>query len=188
MRGRPTHQHPGRVGVGAAPISSSRWMASGRSSNVSWVESAQLIPLHRHGEVVAHAKVSTEDFDRLNKHRWSLTRDGYACRWVREDGRTRAISIHREVLGLSPDDPRWGDHKEGDKLDNRRSELRAVTPRQNRRNSRSTSKTGVKGVSLHSCGQYEARINIGLFDTIEEATTAVIAATEWREQESWRGK
>lgn len=87
--------------------------------------------------------------------------------------------MHRQVLGIIDRPDLWGDHKHGDKLDNRRSELSAVTPRQNRHNSKSASATGVKGVSLHPSGKYEARVNLGLFDAIEDAEEMVKRCHDW---------
>ena len=43
-------------------------------------------------------------------------------------------SLHRMILGLPRGDKRQGDHKNGNKLDNRRTNLRIVTYAQNRQN------------------------------------------------------
>lgn len=59
--------------------------------------------------------------------------------------------------------PQWIDHINGDKSDNRFSNLRCVTTAQNRLNLRhadSDNKTGLLGVSYHK-GKYRATIKIG---------------------------
>lgn len=144
------------------------------------------IPLWKNGEIVASALVDPDIYDSLGDHVWSLSSGGYAVRWekIRCDNaksgwRTVVILMHRQVLGIIDRPDLWGDHKHGDKLDNRRSELSAVTPRQNRHNSKSASATGVKGVSLHPSGKYEARVNLGLFDAIEDAEEMVKRCHDW---------
>lgn len=85
--------------------------------------------------------VSEEDFEELNKHRWSLTRnpDGrpgkdsvvklYACRFVRRKGRTRKVYMHRVIMGNPR--KRVVDHINGNGLDNRRENLRICAQAEN---------------------------------------------------------
>lgn len=49
-------------------------------------------------------------------------------------GVMRPITLARQVLGLAYGDPGWADHKNHDTLDDRRANLRVVTPKQNREN------------------------------------------------------
>lgn len=79
------------------------------------------------------------------------------------------------------------DHINGNKLDNRRANLRIVTKQgnmQNRRGANKNSKSGVLGVSPES-GKYRARLNVGndhfnlgLYKNIEEAAQAVKIAKD----------
>jgi hypothetical protein len=82
------------------------------------------------------------------------------------------------VYGHMPD--LWIDHINGDKSDNRISNLRHATPatnNQNRKTCQRNSKTGVLGVDIHKAtGKYRAQItiggkkrNLGNFDSIAEA-------------------
>jgi hypothetical protein len=88
----------------------------------------------------------------LARFRWRASQDGttaYAYRSTRRpDGRKTWIAMHREVMGVS--DPRIQvDHRNGNGLDNRRSNLRIATASQNSANARikSTNKSGFRGVS-----------------------------------------
>jgi hypothetical protein len=63
--------------------------------------------------------------------RWHLTSGGYASNGSRGRG-----YMHRFLLGLELGDQRQGDHINGDRLDNRRSNLRILTGDQNMQNLR----------------------------------------------------
>jgi predicted DNA-binding WGR domain protein len=72
------------------------------------------------------------------------------------------------------------DHINGDKLDNRRANLRAVTASENARNRRSANATGFKNVTRRWDGQgYEGKLSLGTFTTPEEAAEAVARAEAW---------
>jgi hypothetical protein len=146
------------------------------------------IPLHdRNGDVIAHAIVDDGDYERVAKHRWGLgSVHGYVVRQRRE-GRSGTVRLHREVLGLKPGDPEV-DHENGDKLDNRRENLRLVTKSanmQNRHGLDGKNTSGYRGVSWDRrlCkwraqtmlrGRYH---HLGYFDTPEQANDVVVA---WR--------
>lgn len=93
-----------------------------------------LIPLRdRFGNVAGHTVVDAADKN-LAKHRWYLLGGGYAVRVTRIDGRRRMTYLHRTLLGLQHGDLRVGDHRDGDRLNNRRSNLRTTTPSGNAQN------------------------------------------------------
>lgn len=85
------------------------------------------------------AKVDDEDFERLNKHKWSASKPHnvtYAIRIVRRpDGRKTTARMHIEVLGKGS---LQIDHADGDGLNNQRSNLRPCSPAQNQQNRRKT--------------------------------------------------
>jgi len=96
------------------------------------------------------------------------------------------ISIHRLAFlletGVMP--PAMVDHENGNTMDNKRSNLRLATPQMNQRNKKfhKNNTSGAMGVSLEH-GRYRARIrddagilNVGSFDTLEEAAIARKAA------------
>jgi hypothetical protein len=126
------------------------------------------------------ALVSLDDLEEINQHKWSFLDGGYAVRNQREDGKSKMIYMHRQLLD-APDD--WDvDHKNGDKLDNRRSNLRLCSPSQNAGNQkkRASNTSGFKGVYYFKRdGTWQAqitvggeKIHIGYFSTPEEAAAA----------------
>lgn len=126
------------------------------------------------------AVVDDEDFERLAQWRWSVNADGYAIRQKYDSYtvRNKAIFMHHEVIGRK--EGMQVDHKNGNRTDNRRQNLRHCTHSENCRNSfvRSDNKLGIKGVSFHQ-GKYRARIfdngkriTLGRFKTPEEAKLA----------------
>jgi hypothetical protein len=98
--------------------------------------------------------------------------------------------LHRmvleRVLGRPLEKGEVVDHLDGDGLNNRRSNLRAVTPQQNTRNKRvnRSSKSGLKGAAWNSyTGKWVAtiraenrRIFLGYYDTPEQAHQAYVDA------------
>ncbi len=80
------------------------------------------------------ALVDVADADALAAYRWSMHGKGYAVRKARVGGKTRPVLMHRELLGLTPGDGVQVDHVNGDKLDNRRANLRVCTQAQNQQN------------------------------------------------------
>lgn len=91
-------------------------------------------------------KVDEDDFDRLNKHSWTVHADNsrpftvfYVVRgsWITDPEnplrqKRAQIYMHREVMNC-PDDKEV-DHVLGDTLDNRKSKLKVVTHEENMNN------------------------------------------------------
>jgi hypothetical protein len=87
------------------------------------------------------AIVDPEDYDRLAKYKWHLSRSptgSYAARWqrCRPGGPRKKIWMHREVIDVPKH--MLCDHKNGNGLDNRRANLRPATVSQNLCNRRKT--------------------------------------------------
>jgi len=133
------------------------------------------------------AIVDDEDFDNLNKFKWSCGCRGYAVRGINggyKNGKRvkKMIWMHREIM-RTPDNMQT-DLKNGDKLDNRKENLRVVTASQNTRNSTipSHNTSGFKGVSedkrslKNKWQSYitvdNKKVHIGYFGTKEEAAKA----------------
>lgn len=101
------------------------------------------IPLRNHsGEIIAWAVISEFDLEMVSRHRWCLHGRGYAITQI--DG--RKVLLHRFLLGLQHGDQRQGDHINGDRLDNRRENLRIVTRGQNSQNVRRGGSSRYRGV------------------------------------------
>ncbi len=146
-----------------------------------------LIPLYRKDRVAAYAIVDAEDYDRLSVHIWHLEGRYAERRPKRTIYRVQSamVRMHRAVM-----DPPHGmqvDHINGDKLDNRKSNLRVCTASQNKMNigARKHNKLGLKGVSRPSNGSYGyvanicrdgKQVRVGRFQTKEEAHAAYVNA------------
>jgi hypothetical protein len=132
------------------------------------------------------ALVDDEDYGWLSQYRWTHN-SKYAARSVKFNGKRAYMYMHREIMGLTIDDPREVDHryntgKEDYGLDNRRENLRICNTSQNQSNAiiRKDNKTGYKGVSWHKpLKKWYAQIKykrisyyLGYFDNIIDAAKA----------------
>jgi hypothetical protein len=136
------------------------------------------------------AKVDLDDLDKVMFDCWSLGGDGYA---VRGAPKNKLFRMHRVILGLPADDSRQVDHRNRDRLDNRRWNLRIATRPQNQVNKekRAGTSSRFKGVSWHKLtGKWVAKLRVdgrdqhlGLFtDEVEAARAHDRAAlTAWGE-------
>lgn len=92
-----------------------------------------------------------KDYEYVSKYRWYITSDGYAARSTYPNGACYTVMMHRHILNLERGNKMQVDHINGNRLDNRRNNLRLCTPYQNslnkKREVRNTS--GFKGVSFH---------------------------------------
>jgi HNH endonuclease/AP2 domain len=108
--------------------------------------------------------IDDEDFERLNQYKWGLVKSktgSYAARGTRSNGVYRKILMHKELLPCL-DKKLIVDHINGNKLDNRKQNLRIVTRSQNLQNSkkRNDSNNKYKGVRKQYKDKYCARIQI----------------------------
>ena len=126
------------------------------------------------------AIVSECDYERINKHHWSLSKRGYAVMY--NPANKKKVFMHRMVMNAE-----YGkiiDHKNCDPLDNRRENLRYATKSQNRMNCPSTNSH--RGVSYHrQSGKWQAYIKkdgkqyaLGMYINLEDAVAARKEAEE----------
>lgn len=84
----------------------------------------RLIPLPKEKS----ARVDDADYDFLSQWRWLMNPAGYVVRY--ED--QRQVPMHRVILGAEPG--KEVDHRDGDPLNNQRSNLRLCTHAENMKN------------------------------------------------------
>lgn len=124
------------------------------------------------------AIVDDEDFERVSQHNWYLNRKRngpYAITKI--DGET--VGMHRFILGLKKGDGLQGDHRDGDGLNNCRSNLRIATGSDNQRNQvRRVPKHGYLGICpfgkswVAYIHVHSKRIHLGSYPTKEAAAVA----------------
>lgn len=128
------------------------------------------------------AIVDDEDYAELSKYKWSYSSKEYAARNTKVDGKWTKVTMHRIVNNT----PRGfeTDHINRDKLDNRRSNLKTVTPTENRWNTgiNANNTSGFRGVYWEKkaskwkamCTSNRKQYWLGYFETAEEAAQAYI--------------
>jgi hypothetical protein len=125
------------------------------------------------------AVVDDADFEMLSHWKW--TWEGrYAIRRETRGGKPRVCYMHRMIM--LPDAGQPVDHVNGNKLDNRRRNLRVVNMSENQANSKSRagSSSRFKGVSWHSArrqwrayiGTDGSCVHLGMFLSESDAARA----------------
>lgn len=126
------------------------------------------------------AIVDDEDFEFLNQFKWCYHL-GYAIRYAGGGRKNRRFERMHRVVNNTPDEL-FTDHINGDKLDNRKSNLRTVDHRANsiNRKIQPNNTSGVRGVYfVKSCPGWLAsiqvrgkQIHIGYFKNFQDAVNA----------------
>ena len=135
------------------------------------------------------ARVDDADFRPLSKYSWHAVNVygviWYAARKWRNEGKVFTEYMHTalaRIMGLP-----LVDHRDGDGLNNQRSNLRPATSAQNAQNrrKRQDARCHLKGITLRKSGKFEAQIKIsgrsvylGLFDNEVNAAAAYRDAAE----------
>jgi hypothetical protein len=128
-----------------------------------------------------HAIIDDGDYGLISKHKWHCMKCSsghlYAVTNIYKEGKQTKIRMHNLILGIC-----GVDHKDGDGLNNRRSNLRPANQAQNSANRRvsSNNKSGFKGVSWHRKSRkwraiiYSSgkQIHLGFFKSSREAADA----------------
>jgi len=125
------------------------------------------------------AKVDTTDIHLVAGRLWQCSPTGYAATASLKNGRRSITLMHNLILGPSNMICQV-DHVNGDRLDNRRENLRPASVTQNRANQTLSSRnsSGFKGVAkVQGSTTFRAYIgnraeHLGCFGTVEEAARA----------------
>ena len=123
--------------------------------------------------------IDSEVHKSISAFSWNCSRNGYACRTAKIGNKWTRVYMHRELArtpkGMSTD------HINGNRLDNRKKNLRVCTHSENCKNrgNRIDNKTGYKGVFPYGNGRFRVKIkldgkmlHVGLYDTADEAARA----------------
>jgi hypothetical protein len=135
-----------------------------------------IVPTYKKGEIVL-AKISVEDIAEASKYMWCCDSRGYPKTSTNKKERVIHSYLHRLIMKPKPSEQ--VDHINGDRLDNRRENLRIATNQQNQMaRHKSISKSGYKGVHKNG-NRWRAiikkdgkTIHLGYYDTPEEASMA----------------
>lgn len=95
--------------------------------------------------------VDDDDLDILSQKKWRLSSGGYAIasqKKTRPDGSKYKSTLYMHAFINKTPDGFETDHINGNRLDNRKENLRTVTSKQNQQNKKTSShsSTGIKGV------------------------------------------
>ena len=133
---------------------------------------------------IKESKVDSEDYEWLSDYKWTCMTNGYAYRRTRKN---KSVYMHRQIMFALAGE--IVDHINGNKLDNRKSNLRICTSQENARNkskNRSNPTSIYKGafkntptsrrwtatISNGTINGKKNLIRLGTFDTEEEAARA----------------
>ncbi len=143
------------------------------------------VPLrNRSGDVIAYAMVDSGDYERVMAMRWHRGAWAVEHAYGRPGRGPGCLRLHNFILPPPPG--LVVDHINGNHYDNRRSNLRHVTPQQNNwnlsvgRKRKLQSKNAVLGVSWHKCTQkwrgrityLKTMIELGVFEKKADAVAA----------------
>lgn len=146
------------------------------SKNTFTVDSGLLYIRTTQGETIV---VDSDDAPALRQYSWCVSKTGYAV--ARING--KVIKLHRYLLNPSP--KLVVDHINGNKLDNRRENLRVCQQSRNSKNVsiKPSNTSGFPGIRKLPDGKFNVRItvdrkgmHVGNFETIEQAIAARIKA------------
>lgn len=127
------------------------------------------------------AIVDDADYADLSRHKWRYHSAGYAVRSIRKPKRAH-LFMHRVIMGTPPE--LQVDHIDGDKLDNRRANLRNCSQAMNTCSRLKAGREGVsrfRGVSpsgypnkkwIAQIGYKRNKFYLGAYRTEEEAARA----------------
>lgn len=111
-----------------------------------------------------------EDYERVKEHCWNQSDNGYIRTSIRENGKKHTVFLHRFVLNIT-DKKQLVDHKDRNKTNCRKSNLRLASSSQNLINQgiNPRNKTGYTGVIL-TWGKHKKKHKYVSFIVINKKT------------------
>jgi hypothetical protein len=126
------------------------------------------------GRTGKYALVDSVDYERVSQYQWWITKEGAAYTRISLDGITKNVYMHRFITNAPKD--MVVDHKDHNRLNNQRNNIRVCTQADNCKNMPKRSLTRLyKGVELVRGKYWQTRISgkyIGAFKTAIEAARA----------------
>ena len=140
---------------------------------IDCIDHAEIVIYDKQNKEIARAIIDSEYIELIKDYKWHLSGEGYVTN-------NKVGSIHRFLM--NPPYDLVVDHINGNKLDNRRCNLRICTQHHNSMNHsvRKNNTSGVTGVTWYKGrNKWHASImingknkHLGYFNTLEEATEA----------------
>lgn len=140
---------------------------------------AEIVLYDKNNEEKARAVIDVSSIEMVRGIKWYLRPDGYVATNNNKGEGYRYL--HSVILG-EKGEHNYCDHKDGDRLNNRAENLRVASPEENGMNKRirSNNKSGRTGVHWAKnrkmwcamIGCHKKRINLGYFESYEEAVDA----------------
>lgn len=102
----------------------------------------------KYGYVKGESIIDLDDFGKVKDYKWCQDSQGYMSTYSKGFGHNRRVKIHHMIMNHKQGRDIEVDHLDGDKLNNRKSNLRFCTQKQNSRNSimSKNNTSGYKGV------------------------------------------
>lgn len=125
--------------------------------------------------------IDVDDVSHCSKKKWNAQSRGHGV-YARSTCAGSREYLHRHIMRAAPN--QIVDHINRDTLDNRKANLRFVTPTESMFNTVCPNKTGYKGVRRYSRGYWaeigsgKSKRSLGCFNTPEEAAVAFDIAAE----------
>ncbi|MBW1813055.1 MAG: HNH endonuclease [Deltaproteobacteria bacterium] len=120
---------------------------------------AEIVLYNRRCQEVARTVIDTEDVEKVRGYKWHVNAQGYAATRPKK----KVLKIQHIIMGINADYKNQIDHRDRDRLNNRKSNFRFCTQGDNAKNSTIpiNNTSGFKGVSLHkNSKKWRARITL----------------------------
>lgn len=121
--------------------------------------------------------IDLEDYESVNKYCWRLDRNGYVVA-NNKNTTNKTIRMHRIIMNAN--DTEIIDHKDWDKSNNKKSNLRKCTRSENNVNikRKKNNSSGYTGIHKNACGNWvvniafnNQRVYLGTYKSFEDAIT-----------------